>query len=61
MVAYLEKVKELMGTFSTAFIEVILRSKNAKAEAMAKLASRRDAKLLDSVSVEFLVEPNIRQ
>ena len=28
---------------------------------MAKLASTRDAKLLDAVSVEFVAEPNIRQ
>ena len=28
---------------------------------MAKLASTRDAKLLDPVSVEFLAEPSIKQ
>ena len=31
------------------------------ADALAKLASTRDAELLDAVSVEFLVEPSIKQ
>ena len=50
-----------MGTFSTALIEVILQSKNANTDALAKLALTRDIELLDAVSMEFLVEPSIRQ
>ena len=61
MAAYLEKAKELMGTFPTASIEVIPRSKNANADALDKLASTRDTELLDTVSVEFLAKPSIRQ
>ena len=56
MAAYLEKSKELMGTFPTASIEVIPRSKNTNADALAKLSSTEDAELLDAVSVEFLPE-----
>ena len=60
MVAYLEKAKGLMETFPIASIEVILRSKNANVDALAKLASARDSELLDAVSVECLVEPSIK-
>ena len=50
-----------MGTFPTASIEVILRSKNTNADALAKLASIKDVELLEAVSVEFLVEPSIKR
>ena len=45
-----------MGTFPTASIEVILRSKNANTNALVKLASTKDA-----VSMEFVAEPSIRR
>ena len=61
MVAYLEKAKGLMKTIQTASIEVISRSKNANVDALAKLASMKDAELLDVVLVEFLVEPSIKR
>ena len=61
MATYLEKPKKLMEIFPTISIEVILRAKNANADALAKLASTKDAKLLEVVSVEFLVEPSIRR
>ena len=61
MAAYLEKAKRLMGMFPTTSIEVIPWSRKANADALAKLASIRDAELLDAVSVELLAEPNIRQ
>ena len=60
MGAYLEKAKEMMGTFPTASIEVILRSQNANVDALAKLASTSDTELLDVVSVEFLAKPSIK-
>ena len=59
MVAYLEKAKELMGSILVASIGVIPRSKNANA--VAKLASTKDADLLNPVSVEFLIETSINQ
>ena len=61
MVTYLEKDKELLGLIATISVEVVLQSKNANAYALAKLASMRDAELLDAVSVEFLLEPSIKQ
>ena len=59
MVTYLAKAKEQLSLFSAASIDVIPRSKNSNADALAKLASTRDADLLDAVSVEFLAEPRI--
>ena len=61
MTTYLEKAKKLMEAFPTASIEVVPRSKNANTDALAKLASTRDVELLDTLSVEFLVEPSIRR
>ena len=53
MATYLEKANELMGTFLFAFIEVILWSKNANADPLAKLDLTRDTELLDIVYMEF--------
>ena len=61
MVAYLEKAKELIRSISTFTIEVVPRSKNSYADALAKLASTKDPDLLNAISVEFLSEPNINQ
>ena len=60
MVAYLEKAKGLMETFPIASIKVISQSKNENIDALAKLASIRDSKLLDTVFVKFLTEPSIK-
>ena len=59
MAPYLDKAKEQLSLFSVASIEVIPRSKNSNADALAKLASTRDAYLLHTVSVEFLAKPSI--
>ena len=61
MVSYLEKAKKLLGLIATVLVEVVPRSKNTNTDALAKLASVRDAKLLEAVSVEFLVDPRIKQ
>ena len=58
--AYLEKVKGLKETFPITSIEVIPRSKNANADALAKLVSTRDSKLLDAMSAELLAKPSIK-
>ena len=60
MAAYLEKAKGLMGAFRITSTEVILQSKNANADALAKLTSTRDVELPDVVSVEFLAKPSIK-
>ena len=59
MAHYLDKAKELLSLFSIASIEVIPQSKNSNADALVKLALTRNTNLLDTISVEFLVEPNI--
>ena len=61
MVTYLVKVKKLMRSISVVTIEVVPRSQNANTDALAKLASIKDAKLLNVVSVEFLAQPSIKQ
>ena len=58
-VAYLDKVKEQLSLFSVASIEVIPQSKNSNPDALAKLASMREADQLDAVSMEYLVEHSI--
>ena len=60
MVAYLEKVKELIRSISTFTIEVVPRSKNSHVDALAKLASTKDAELLNALFVEFLSEPSFK-
>ena len=59
MTTYLAKKKEQLSLFSIVSIEVMPRSRNSNADALAKLASTRDADLLNAVSVEFLAEPSI--
>ena len=61
MVAHLEKVRKIIMSFSTYMIEVIPRTKNSHADALAKLSSTKDVELLNMVSVEFLAEPSINQ
>ena len=59
MAAYIDKAKEQLSLLFAASIEIIPRSKNSNTDALVKLASTRDANLLDAVSVEFLAKPNI--
>ena len=61
MVAYLEKARNLIKSFPLFTIEMIPRVNNSHVNALAKLASTKDAELLDVVSVEFLAEPSINQ
>ena len=55
---YLDKPKEQLSSFSTASIKVIPQNKNSNTDALAKLASTRDADLLDAISVELLAKPS---
>ena len=59
IVAYLEKVKGFIRSVSTFIIEVAPKLKNYYADALAKLASTKDAELLNVVSIEFLSEPTL--
>ena len=55
-VLYLDTAKELLHSFSSYRIKVILRAKNSHINAPAKLASTKDVEFLNAVSVEFLLE-----
>ena len=59
MTAYLDKAKAQLNLFFAASIEVISRSRNSNADALAKLTLIRDTDLLDAVSMAFMAEPNI--
>ena len=59
MTAYLQKAKELLGSFNSYTIHQILRSQNAEADALAQLASMKDADQLKVVPAEFLDSPSI--
>ena len=61
MVSFLEKAKDLIGSILMFTFEVGPRSKNSNADALAKLASTKDAELLNAVSIEFLFEPSIKR
>lgn len=59
MAAYLEKVKAELRNFSRYEIKHIDREDNANADALAKLATSRDAELLRLVPIEIVNEPSI--
>ena len=59
MVSYCEKEKELLACFVNFTIQQIPRSQNTHADALAKLASTRDAEFLDVIPVEYLEQPSI--
>ena len=60
MAAYLQKVKDLLSTFSSFKIRQVPREQNTQADALARLASTKDAELLEAIPVEFLSKPSIR-
>ena len=60
MAAYLQKAKELLGSFNSYTIRQIPRSQNVEADAPTRLASTKDADQLKVVPVEFLDTPTIQ-
>ena len=54
MAAYLQKAKELLGSFSSYTISQILRSQNAEVDALARLTSGMDVGQLKFIPVETL-------
>ena len=54
MLAYLQKVKELLMNFIEYRITQVLKKKKSKADALARLASAMDACLNRLIIVEFL-------
>ena len=59
MVAYLQKAKDLLSTFSSFKIQQAPRAQNTQLDALARLASTKDAELLEVIPVEFLNESSI--
>ena len=59
MAAYLEKVKAEFQNFSRYEVKHINREDNSNADALAKLATNRDAELLRLVPIEIIPEPSI--
>ena len=54
--AYLQKAKDLLSSFNSYTIQQVLRAQNAQEDTLARLASTKDAKLLEVIPVEFLNE-----
>ena len=61
MSAYLERVKTALEDFEFYSVEAIPREDNALADALARLATRKEAEELSIVPVETLHEPSIVQ
>ena len=59
MAAYLEKVKVELQNFSRHEVKHIDREDNSNADALAKLATNRDAELLRLVLIEIIPEQSI--
>ena len=61
MAAYLERVRMALKDFEFYSVEAIPREDNALADALARLATSKEAKELSIVPVETLHEPSIVQ
>ena len=59
MVAYLNKTKDLLAQFDKYTLQQVPRDQNSNADALAKLASAKDADTLNIVLVEWLSMPSI--
>ena len=59
MAAYLEKVKVELQNFSRHEVKHIDREDNSNVDALAKLATNWDAKLLRLVPIEIIPESSI--
>ena len=59
MMAYLNKTKDLLAQFTKYTLQQIPRDQNSNADALAKLASAKDADTLNIVPAERLSKPSI--
>ena len=59
MVLYLQKVRDLLKKFVLVQVKYIPRTKNSRADALAKLATALQEDLGGSTPVEYLAEPSI--
>ena len=60
MMSYLNKTKDLLAQFAKYTLQQISRDQNSNADALAKLASAKDADTLNIMPVERLSEPSIQ-
>ena len=58
MAAYQQKAKDLLSAFSSFKIQQVPRAQNTQVNALARLASTKDAELLEVIP-EFFNEPSI--
>ncbi|KAL5560700.1 hypothetical protein UlMin_036911 [Ulmus minor] len=59
MASYLEKAKEAMNQFDTVTIIQVPRAKNMNADALARLATGLEERLLKTVPIKILEAPSI--
>ena len=59
MILYLKKVRELFKKFIRVQVRHVLRAKNSRADALAKLAIASQEDLDRLVSVEHLLKPSV--
>ncbi|PON80613.1 Ribonuclease H-like domain containing protein [Parasponia andersonii] len=59
IMAYLKEARRLFSTFTAYNIQLLPRIKNTRTDALAKLASTKDAELLKVVPIEVLAKPSI--
>ncbi|KAL5567702.1 hypothetical protein UlMin_024277 [Ulmus minor] len=59
MASYLEKAKEAMNQFDTVTIIQVPRAENTNADALARLATGLEERLLKTVPIEILEAPSI--
>ena len=55
----MNKTKDLLAQFEEYTIKLVPQEQNSNADALAKLASAKDAETLNIVPVEYLAEPSI--
>ncbi|XP_062114282.1 uncharacterized protein LOC133825340 [Humulus lupulus] len=61
MVAYLEKVKEVVGQFEFYPIEQVPWEHNSNADALARLSTTKEVDTLNVVPDKFLLVPSIAE
>ncbi|KAL5542865.1 hypothetical protein UlMin_010575 [Ulmus minor] len=61
MASYLEKAKEAMNQFDTVTIIQVPRAENTNADALARLATGLEERLLKTVPIEILEAPSINK
>ena len=61
MVAYLQRVRDLMHAFEGCKVNQVPRNQNSHIDALARLASKRDIDSLEAIPVEFLATPSMRE